>query len=57
VIHSICIRPNTTTTASTREGKKENGGDRKPSVGAGVADPEEASVLGSFAGAMGSVVM
>jgi hypothetical protein len=29
----------------------------KPSVGAGVADPEEAPVLGSFAGAMGSVVL
>jgi hypothetical protein len=30
---------------------------RKPSLGAGVADPEEAPVLGSFAGAMGSVVL
>jgi hypothetical protein len=30
---------------------------RKPSLGAGVADLEEAPVLGSFAGAMGSVVL
>jgi hypothetical protein len=30
---------------------------RKPSLGAGAADPEEAPVLGSFAGAMGSVVL
>jgi hypothetical protein len=57
VIHSKCVRPNITTTASTRERKKGNGGNRKPSVGAGVADPEEAPVLGSFAGAMGSVVL
>jgi hypothetical protein len=30
---------------------------RKPSLGAAVADPEEAPVLGSFAGAMGSMVL
>jgi hypothetical protein len=36
---------------------KENSGMRKPSLGAGVADPEEAPVLGSFAVAMGSVVL